>query len=34
MVTYIKKFVLEFSPQLQKLIDIVDNDLVNTLSII
>jgi len=27
MVTYIKKFVLEFSPQLQKLIDIVDNDL-------
>ena len=29
IVTYIKAFVLEFSPKLQKLIDLVDNDLVS-----
>ena len=28
MITYIKKFILEFSPKLQKIIDLVDGKLV------
>jgi hypothetical protein len=29
LVVYIKKFILEFSPKLQKIINLVDNDLVS-----
>ena len=33
LTTYIKAFILEFSPKLQKLIELVDNDLVDILNL-
>ena len=34
MISYIKKFILEFSPKLQTLVTLVDNDLVTNIKLI